>query len=764
VLRVLDAGPRPLYRAALASLAVACLLTVAIALTVRPAGRLPGSQQVLIAGALAGLALASVLGLASLWWPPRWRVTLLDRVVAPSERATIWLALAAWFPALLIPVYFRARSTQPLPVHWIAFGYLDKRWETAAYLAGALAPVLLLVAAARIRQTGRDHPRSWRAWLRGMTAGGGAAGAVSPDARWARAAQIAARVLTGAALAYYFYGPPWYLDRNTAAIGYQDDVYLGGLQAIYKGHLPYIGPAAIQYGPGTQLLSYLFMRHIGTFSVLGFRESWALFQWAGATVFFVTLFLVFGYARGLAMALLAALIYPTLTQLGFRPGHTYAGFFGWANPLRYAGAFALIVFLPAIVRRCPRWRGLVAGSAVGLLWGALSYLAQENLIAGLAGALAVAAVLLLSGTAGLRAVRTALLAVLAGFLLVWLPVLGYYAVHGELARFVWLYFLIPRAVAGGYSNTAFRHGLHNPWAKTFYVFPFVLAMLALLSVCRFRPFRIATDWSRDRILLLATLIATIVLYEGALLRSDTPHLSGPMLPVPALVVMAATALPRLLGARRRATLALTGAALVAAAFALLPTSSFALPDVGARLAAPYLDRVRLAGDPAPATPVTLAGQRVGAGLETARTCCQRSTLSMPRFDLLMDRIHMITGNRVTDVVSFPNGYPGLIYFVADLNPAPIPLEPYTMVLTQQQRRAFLATYRKSVLPRTQALVTSSLAARQARYFLRRYPDARRIALSYRGRPYYVILQPGPKRPVSRAARPSASAGRHVPVR
>ncbi len=68
---------------------------------------------------------------------------------------------------------------------------------------------------------------------------------------------------------------------------------------------------------------------------------------------------------------------------------------------------------------------------------------------------------------------------------------------------------------------------------------------------------------------------------------------------------------------------------------------------------------------------------------------------MPAFIQLMDSIHAIIGNRVTYVAGFPRVYPGLVYFVADLNPAPIPLEPYTMVLTQQQRLAFLATFEKA---------------------------------------------------------------------
>ncbi len=117
-------------------------------------------------------------------------------------------------------------------------------------------------------------------------------------------------------------------------------MFLGGVQAISKRRHALYRPAAVQYGPGTQLLSYLYMRHIGTFSVVGFREAWAIFEWPGASVFFVVLFLALGYGRGLAAALMSALIYPALHLVGFGllTSGAYSGFFGWANPLRYAGA------------------------------------------------------------------------------------------------------------------------------------------------------------------------------------------------------------------------------------------------------------------------------------------------------------------------------------------------------------------------------------------------------------------------------------------
>jgi hypothetical protein len=764
-LRIVDAGPRPFYRAAMVSLAGTCLLVIAIAMVVRPRGPIRRPQHELILAGGAGLCLVAVLLLVALLWPAARRSAVLDRLAAPEQRAAIWLAFAVWCPFLLLAAYYRAKTTVPSSVVWISFGYLDKRWVTATYLVGALLPMPLTVIAARVLAAGRAHPESWRAWFRALAPAGRSAdkavviaaserdGVAPAESRgwWgARYVSTVAGILTAIGLAYYFYGPPWYLTKTptTGAVGinFQEDVYLSGFQAMSKGMVPYVGPASLQYGPGSQLLSYLYMRHVSGFSVVGFRESWAMMEWAGATIFFLVLFLALGYGRGLAAALMSSLIYPALKLMQFVPGHGYLGFYGWFSPLRYAGAYAIILLLPAAIRRSPSWRGLTGAAVLGLVWGALSYVGQENLAAGAIGVIVVAAVLVFSGTARWRAVWPALLTALGGFLVSWLPALVYYGSKGLLGRFLYLYFLITRAVAQGYSNTPFggahpsaaQH--HNAvWAVIFYTLPFLLALIALLAVIQFRPFRIAVQWSRQRVILVAVVVTTIVMYQGALLRSDVDHTSGTLLMVPALVVVTATVLPRALGARSRLPLVLAGAAIVVASFALLPTSAYKPSKVYAEAAAPYQDRQRMAAAPAPPPLTGLAAQRVGPTLTHATTCCQKKSEPMSQFLSLMNRLHALIGSRPAYVASFPGGYPGIVYFVADLTPAPFTIELHTMVFTTQQRQAYMETFRRTVLPHTQAILTSSLRASEAQSFLRRYPHAKTITLTYAGAPYYVLL-------------------------
>jgi hypothetical protein len=126
----------------------------------------------MIGGALAGLGLSAVLGLASLAAAGRSRrPAWADRIVAPTERAAIWLALAAWFPFLLVVVYYRARATFPPPAQYVYFPYDDKRWVTSAYLLGVIAPVIWVITAARVLAVGRGKPPTWRAWFTGLFLG-----------------------------------------------------------------------------------------------------------------------------------------------------------------------------------------------------------------------------------------------------------------------------------------------------------------------------------------------------------------------------------------------------------------------------------------------------------------------------------------------------------------------------------------------------------------------------------------------------------------
>ena len=104
---------------------------------------------------------------------------------------------------------------------------------------------------------------------------------------------------------------------------------------------------------------------------------------------------------------------------------------------------------------------------------------------------------------------------------------------------------------------------------------------------------------------------------------------------------------------------------------------------------------------------------------------------MRRFLTLANQIHAAVGSRTTYVVGFPAAYPGLIYFVAAVQ-APVHGHLHTMVFNTRQL----------VVPRTQALVTRHLNVQDVREFRSQHPHVKIITLSYRGKPYYVLLSSG----------------------
>ena len=115
---------------------------------------------------------------------------------------------------------------------------------------------------------------------------------------------------------------------------------------------------------------------------------------------------------------------------------------------------------------------------------------------------------------------------------------------------------------------------------------------------------------------------------------------------------------------------------------------------------------------------------------------------MPEFVKLMERIHTIVGDRTAYVANFHGAYPGLVYFGADLNPAPVSSDRYSSIETEPELEAFLADFRTRVLPQTQAVLKSSRAsAGKPELFLQRYPSALRITLRWADRPYYLLLRP-----------------------
>jgi hypothetical protein len=323
--------------------------------------------------------------------------------------------------------------------------------------------------------------------------------------------------------------------------------------------------------------------------------------------------------------------------------------------------------------------------------------------------------------------------VAVGFLAVAAIVFAYYAANGDLHRFLELYYLIPSAVAAGYSDTRYYGGFGGQWGHVYYLVPFLLGGLCLLSLVQLHPFRFARAWSRERVLLVSALVAAAVCAAGSLTRSDSAHLVNTMLALPVALVLTVAYLPRLLGVRAINRRVLLAGALAVVPLALLPTQQ--ITNVGNRIAWP-LERFSYS-EPVTAwqraDPSSVAARRLGPVLHRdGQWCCTNYhfPVSMREFAGLLNRVHVIVGDRRVYVANFIDPMmPGTAYFLADLRPAPIYFEPQTMAMNEKLLGDFLDYFRDHISG-VQAIVAVFPNLPEVRMFKAAYPNYRETRLPY----------------------------------
>jgi hypothetical protein len=580
-------------------------------------------------------------------------------------------ALVVLVPLSLVPLsLFIWRKTDDSTI--VLFPPLvDRRYLVAAYYLVVLGVPLALLLGARIAKPTRAGDTRGTGGIPGIEAHHGLAG------RRLRPLLLA---IAGIATATYFYGPPWGARAMGGPIDYHETVHFTGLQAIQIGDLPYIGSASDQYGPGTQLFIFGWMKLIGDYDLSGFREAYAAQHWlAIAFVCLLVLFILPRRAALMSLAL-AVLVFPTFQIFGFDDGG-YNGFFGWGNVGRYSGLLLLGLALPHLLLTAHRNRLLFG--VLGVAWGITCLAAQESLLGGLLVGAAVVTALLLSASVQRRDLRSPLLALGAGWATVVVPVMLVYLGHGEFGQLLRNYFLGPVGVANGWSNTTWWQP--GPWHRTYLLLPAFTLLCGLIAVGRLRPLAIVRPWSRERGVLFGCFAAAAVAQAGAFLRSDMPHLFNVMLVTPILVGATAAQAGQLLGLRNVASRSLVAAGVVAVGVAILPWSS-SLPLARDRLTAPlsartvHLDQAG-EGNALPG----VAGRRLGPGYRGLPQCCNPPDVSVGDFVYLANQLRLVIGDRRTYVsTSVPDYQPGLWYFMADLHPFDLPLEPTSMAFDRDK--------------------------------------------------------------------------------
>ncbi len=657
------------------------------------------------------------------------------------------LTLATLSLLALVPVYLLAAqhesTSRNLGRGPPFYGFLDKRWLLAAFLLGTLGSMLTIAVSVRVVEAAQTTPGSWREWVGAVfgsrTSHPEQSNRPAAVHTWKR--QLGLTVLAFA-LATYFFGPPWHVPLDRAIDGHETTA-MGGVQAIATGAVPYIGSAAIQYGPGSELIPYLYLSAGDTFDLEGLRQSTVLLFWLAATIFFATIFLRLRPKLALITCLVSACLFPCLQLIHFSADGSVNGSFGWANAMRYVGVFALAMLLPAVAAIGSRRRALASAVTLGVVWGFTCYMAQENLIGGVVALGVLSVLLTTTRTRQLRSVMAALAAIGVGFFTVAIVVLAFYAASGDLSRFLELYFLVPQAVASGYSNTPYLGGFADPWGPMYYLLPFLLGALCLLSLVRLHPLRLARQWSPQRVLFVSALVAAVVTHTGALTRADATHLINTMIALPVVVILAVAYLPSLLGIRSSTARSIIAVGTAGIAVALMPLSQ--LEHAAGRLWWPLearisYDRPALENDRV--DPGSVAASRIGPELvRKGGACCTGSPVSMHEFATLINRLHALLGDKRVYIAELPLGtlYPGAAYFLADLRPAPMYLERATMAVNEDILKSFYDYYREH-LDEVDAVATVNLDIPEVGLFERTYPDHRTTVIPYHNQVITILTR------------------------
>jgi len=375
---------------------------------------------------------------------------------------------------------------------------------------------------------------------------------------------------------------------------------------------------------------------------------------------------------------------------------------------------------------------------IGAVAGMFAWVAQENLSATVAALIFVQVLLLATNTTTWRVAVSATLQFAAGAAVVAMPIVVYYLVQGELARFVRNYLLVPRAVASGFSNSWWLEGPADPGYRAFCLTTAVIVIAAVAAVWNVRELRLRHPLNASQARLLAYLGVLAASYHTALYRADAVHLLNTMIALPFVLVLVFRDLPEWTARTPVGRLTLR-AAIIAAAIWVYPISGVS-SSLYASVIKPSAVRFQQdipgripSGDSRPAY-VRATGHLqdepavvVGAG-------------SMRQFLEDVSALKASIGDRRTLVSSLLHLYTGALYFMGDLTPAPYLFDRETMMINAALAAESVA-YMRTRMSEFDCVVSSTLEAPEVKAFVEANPDARTEVLTLSGKPVYVLVRP-----------------------
>ena len=651
----------------------------------------------------AATSIASARRKHGRWWPPPY--------VAGCNSLSVRVALCSvvgWIVLMTYPAWLTLSKNPYDDVTWLGWGFQDYRWLIATYLVSMTAAVALPPLFARLFE--HDERR-----------------AVPPLKR--SIVNTVSAVVLGVAFSVALFAPPWNIELGSGEVG-DHDVHLSQLQAIRQGATPYIGPASIQYGPGSQIFQYAYMALSGKFSLAGYRESYAALALIGFAIVAAAYLGTLGLFCGTLATILALYISPF--SMFTWNGPVLVAFWGWANPFRYMGAFVVMALLPWMLRSSRGWRNTPA-LGTGVMWGAFCWMAQENLPMTLASAGFFVTIAWSLGWYSRRQVLSTTLNAVAGLSLFWLPILGYYAARHDLGRFVEGYFLVSQFVAAGMSNTPWDPGSNRGWNAAFYLTPWFLLAAAWIAMFEWRRWRFADAAHDDRRHLLSFVCLSLVCFTGALFRKDSSHFVNVLIGLPAVVA----ALGRhAVGSSEPIPLRALIAVAIVSFVAVFPGSR-ELTHFPARYLSEPWTRFTSGPLPPPAWERDdgVAFRRAG-DFVSGDYPIFADAMPARAFLETMEEIRTLVGSRPVYVQSFPKVPPEIVYFFADLRPGPILFDVSTMVFHSGIQQRFLR-HMEDHCAEFAAVIGTDPTAREVEIFRRCHEVVSETQRAVSGSHYYV---------------------------
>ena len=644
------------------------------------------------------------------------------RYVDASGITAFALAVSTGILLLIVPVFLLTWRTSYDDLTGWTYPFLNKRWLGALYAIAIGTFILLPVAFRRLvagsfnDETGASH----------------SAGIVR-HSRWAHFSGLIVLL----PLIWLLAGPPWHAERHHRPIDFHEQVHLGPLQAIAKGHLPFIGAASTQYGPGAQLLTYTLMTTGDRFTIVGFREANLAFHFIGVLAVGLLGWWLLGFPAAV-MILILSMAYSPLSFFSPSPDGTFGGGYGWSNALRYLGVL-LVVPIAALTALKPVTRRFSwIHVALGVLWGSFSWVSQENLTSVVSASALLFPLMWLTQTISLRQAVTVIISLLAGFAAWWAPVLIFYAANGEAGAFIGNYFRVARAVAAGFSNSWWTEATDTNYYRAFVWTPWLIIAIAIATLWKLPRLQLRTPLDRSQVRLLPFVAVLAACYATALYRSDGSHLMNTLIALPFVVTIAFLELPAWLS---RSVVGRAGIRLlvVGAAFYIYPFGPV-VTNLYAGLFKPSMVRFQ----PLPELPPVAEDSRVAFKRATRYLQDEPAVVAgggpMRQFLEEMSALRDLVGDRRTYVGGLMAVYTGLVYFMGDLTPAATLLERETMTINAALGQEVLRDLRGR-LKEIDCVIVRELEAPEAVMFLAAHPDANIEKRMLAGHQVFVVLSP-----------------------